>query len=173
MQRNEASADDALREVRRALRAVGRVPRVISSIVALVMLAASSVPVMADRDMTGLIVVGVPSVISVMLAFRVRAALGEDDVLLITGYVRSSRIALREVHAFVDVPYAGWWNGFAGSDGWTNFGLRMLEIELRGGRAASLPESICSGRRTTSIADLLNSWADERSPLNRRAAVED
>lgn len=173
MRSRGSTTDESRFELDRALRAVGRVLRIVNTVIALVLIIASSVPVLTDRDVTGVFLVGIPAVVCAMLAFRVRASMVGDHTLLVTGYVRSSRVELTHVDVFVDTPYAGWWNGFSGIDGWVSFRLRMLEIEQRGGRTFSLPETVCRGRHATRIADLLNAWADENSPISERVRGAD
>ncbi len=157
-------------EVRKALRPVGRIPRFANTFFGVMMTAATAVPFLADGDARGLLVAAPLSVVSAVLAFRVRATLTDDDHLLIRGYVRTTRIDLADVIAFVDTEYEGWWNGFTSGSGWRSGGMWMIDIEfLR--RGLSRPETLCWRRQIQRAIHLLNTYADQRSPLSENPSL--
>ena len=145
-------------DLNRALRPIGRVPRVMSVTLAAFSIGLSAL-VFSESGNVLSFLVGVPATVVAFLSFRIRAC-ADEETLVVRSYLRTTTIRLRDVQAFVDLEYIGFWNLQSGGNGWTNLWLRMLDYTRTSGHGRSLPETMCTRRRGAEIAALLNSYLD-------------
>jgi hypothetical protein len=144
-------SDDRARRLDADLRGVGFWPRLLS-VGLLVALVACAVGAGYAWWWGALIAAGV---LVVVLAFRIRATVTENE-FVVRSYFRTHRFRLDDdAIVFVDVPYQGWWSGYAPAllFGW---GPAQIDVEglYRAGR--SLPATMCGQGQAGRIADALN-----------------
>lgn len=88
------------------------------------------------------------------LSWRISATVTPEEFIL-RSFFRTYRFPFSKVLAFVDLPYGGWWSGFAPAE---LFGIGPCQIDVdmwgRGGR--SLPATMCGRKRAKRVADALN-----------------
>ncbi|MBA8816049.1 hypothetical protein FHX48_001122 [Microbacterium halimionae] len=101
-----------------------------------------------------------PSLVGFVLSLRIRVKLYDDRVEF-RGYVRRRTFYFRDVAGFDDVGYSGLWsNSNTQSDGWTGFGMRMIEVDT-GRRDIELPATLCGPKTAVELVLHLNERVDE------------
>ena len=82
----------------------------------------------------------------------------EDKTLTVRSYLRTYEIRLDDhLVTFADVPYQGWWTGYAPLYVGGPLGLWQVDIVyVRSGRPTSLPATMYTRRRCQRIVESLN-----------------
>lgn len=151
-----------LYDVNTDLRAVGRLPRMISA--GLFALALAIACYGWTRGWTVIeyaCILTFPSLLF-LSSLRIRAR-ATSNALVVRSYIRTYLIRFSDVDYFIDVPYDGaWFLTGAGGDGWRSLWLRVINVTMKSGRGLSwgLGSTMCGTRRCAHIVNLLNVRVD-------------
>lgn len=158
-----SSADPRLAELNIALKAIGRLPRIVCGVQLAVFLLAS-VPAMDKYDLFPwvLAVAGVP-MIAFILSWRIKAY-ATNEALVVRSYLRTYTARYEDVLGFDDASYAGVWTGFIAADWGTNRGLRMISVVRFNRMDIDLPATLMGRRRSKRIEELLSVWVPDEMP---------
>lgn len=132
------------------LRGIGKWPRVLS-VGCLTALAALTL-LLGYAWWWGMLLAG--AFVLVALSLRVRAFVTDEEFVL-RSYLRTYRFRFDQVIAFVDLPYQGWWSGYAPAELFGQ-GAYQIDVDKVGRGSRSLPATMCGKKRSARIADALN-----------------
>jgi hypothetical protein len=151
----QAEDDAWLRELNEDLRRIGRLPRVLTAILALV-----SLPIVwigwVNSHYSPVAYAFAALPIALLLYVLPVRAWATADSLIVRSYLTTYGFAFADVTTFIDLPYSGMWNRFSGTDTWLDFGMRMFDVALENGRTVSVPASLTTRRTCSRLVNALN-----------------
>jgi len=152
-----AQAEDEawLRELNDDLKRIGRLPRILPAIFALVFLPIVWIGWMNSHYSPVAFAFAALPIALFLYALPVRAWV-TADALVVRSYLTTYVFVFADVTTFIDLPYAGMWNRFSGTDTWLNFGMYMFDVALENGRTVSVPASLTTRRTCGRLVTALN-----------------
>lgn len=152
---------EALVNLNRDLRPVGRLPRLLNGGLLLVGAAVGWAGWLASGSwLIVAVVVGVP-LLAFGLSLRIRIY-ATPTALVIRSYYRTYTEPFDRLIGVNDCAYSGAWTRGTWTDNWMNGGLRMLDIERRNGTGLELPATMAGRRTTERIEAAVNAWLDRQ-----------